>query len=371
MILGALLVYMLQKAYFLRKWRDGLEADVCFQKTAAVENRKAVLTETITNRKRLPLISLQVKFSVAKELSFVQNENTKKTDRNYRNDIFSVSGYEQITRTLPFVCKRRGYFQISQMDLIANDLFFSKKQISVVPQNTHLYVYPAPADAFLFEAPFRYMLGTFLTRACQYEDPFEFRGIRPYEPHDSMRDVNWKATARTGGLKVNQHNFTTSQKVVVLLNLSSDSNWKYEKLYEESVRVAAAFANACAEKGIPVSILTNGCDIITQKQFTINAGSGRSHAESIMRGLARIDSSQEAGSMIPLIERQITSPEAYTSLYILISKVQNEKLLQTYSDLCAVSKGSMWIAPLHPDMDHCKEKCPNAVSMKWEVPYAG
>ena len=37
------------------------------------------------------------------------------------------------------------------------------------------------------------------------EDPFEYRGIREYQPYDDMRSVNWKATAKTGDLKVNQN----------------------------------------------------------------------------------------------------------------------------------------------------------------------
>lgn len=369
-IAGAFFIVLLQKILYARRWSQGLHAAVTFQEHPAVEGETAILTETIINRKWLPLITLQVKFSVSKHLRFQQKENTVSTDRNYRNDIFSISGYEKITRTLPFVCNRRGYYQIKEIDLISFDLFFDDKQLLEAPQDTALYVYPSAVSPAAFDVPFCKLMGTVLSRRSTYEDPFEFRGIRPYDIHDPVKDINWKASARTGGLKVNQHNYTASQKVTILLNLYSDSNWKYEKLYEESIRIAAAFSNGCIAKGIPVSLISNGTDCISREPVHIHSGSGESHRITILKSLARIDERTDADEFAPFIIRELESADP-SSVYVLISRIQTQNLLHSYSSLCAVSPGSLWIVPLHPDMNLRNDLCPNAEIIKWEVPYGG
>ena len=51
------------------------------------------------------------------------------------------------------------------------------------------------------------------------DDPFMLAGVREYQYGDSMRDVNWKATAKTGNLQVNQRDFTADRRLMVYLNV--------------------------------------------------------------------------------------------------------------------------------------------------------
>ena len=53
--------------------------------------------------------------------------------------------------------------------------------------------------------------------------------------------------------------------------------------------------------------------------------------------------------------------------YLLISYSQNSRLLRTFDQLCLQSEGSQWIAPLHNEMEFLQDRCPHAVSIKWEV----
>lgn len=367
-LLGALVLFLLQRHFYMTKWSNGLDARIQFQEAAATEGDTALLTETIINRNWLPLVTLQVKFSISKYLKFEHTENTILTDQNYRNDIFSIASYEKITRKLSFVCQKRGYYHVNNVDLISSDIFLTEKLVTTAPQNTAFYVYPKAVDTAVFEIPFKKLMGTILTRRYTQEDPFEFRGIRPYEIYDSMKDINWKASARTGELKVNQHNYTSNQKVTILLNLASDSNWKYEKLYEESIRIAAAFVNGCISNGIPVGLITNGTDCISHESLSVESGAGEGHRITIIQRLARIDDQEEAPEFTPYIQKEMENIDS-SSIYILISRVQSKELLDTYSALCMMNPGSQWIAPLHPDMEHRYASCPNAISMKWEVPY--
>jgi uncharacterized protein (DUF58 family) len=61
--------------------------------------------------------------------------------------------------------------------------------------------------------------GVMQTKRQFLEDPFEYRGMREYQPYDDMKSINWKATAKTGDFKVNLHDFTTVRSVRIFLNL--------------------------------------------------------------------------------------------------------------------------------------------------------
>lgn len=278
-------------------------------------------------------------------------------------------GGERVTRTLPFICRRRGYYRVDESDIISSDLFFSTKLANALPQNASLYVYPGPVDTRSFENAFKQLMGTVLTRRYTYEDPFEFIGIRPYEQRDSMRDVNWMASARTGQLMVNQHGHTSSPQVIVLLDLHSDTNWLYEGLCEESIRITAAYVRECAIQGIPVGLITNGVDCLTDEPSNMAVGAGADHALLATRNLARIDIRTHAADLTPTLRELATRADADRSIYVLISHSRSTSLLNSYSSLCAISPGSQWVALVHPDMPYDAKACPSAIPTRWEVPY--
>lgn len=366
-LLAVCLLYFLQAFYYKKRWTNGLQTQVLFADPAINEGDVSSILEIITNRKALPLTTLQVKFTVSKRLQFTDTENTATTDQNYRNDIFSVMPYEKITRNLQFTALKRGYYEIKEVDLISYDLFLSQKSVLTKSNTCSLYVYPRPANYQTLLIPFRKMMGTILTKRSVFEDPFEFRGIRPYEPYDSLKDVNWKASARTGTLKVNMHNYTASQQVTIFLNLFEDSNWHSDLLLEESIRIAASYAELLITKGIPVRLISNGIDALSGKEFILPAGAGSHHIQMLKENLARIS---ENSNRFPLIdaalEKELLSSDS-PDLYLLISHSQKEDTLRLYDLLCLKSDGSQWIAPLLSDMEFLADRCPHAVAMKWEV----
>ena len=129
MLLGALFLFLLQQRFYSKHWSDGLDAELSFLNDAVTEGDEGTLSEVIINRKRLPLATLQIKFSVSKYLVFTETENTITTDQQYRSDIFSLRSYEKITRRLPFKCTKRGLYHIDDIDVLSGDIFFSKKLI--------------------------------------------------------------------------------------------------------------------------------------------------------------------------------------------------------------------------------------------------
>ena len=101
------------------------------------------------------------------------------------------------------------------------------------------------------------MLGIMQCSRHLYEDPFTFRGIREYTTSDPMKTINWKASARTGGLMVNTFDSVMTQKVMLYLDVEDGGILKQEELVEESIALAASLIRKCMRQGMEAGLLTN------------------------------------------------------------------------------------------------------------------
>ena len=269
-ILTALL-YLLQRQVYSRCWQKGLTVDISFAKEHIFCGEKGQLREVVENRKRLPLAMLKVKFQTDRNLVFDSGKGSSTTDRFYRNDVFRIGSGEKVTRTLSFTGGRRGYYTIKGASLVASDLFWDAMFTADTPADAFLYVYPRPClDGELLRSLTKWN-GEVLARRHLLEDPFEYRGIREYQPFDTMRSINWKATAKTGELKVNQKNYTALKSVRVFLNVQDDGVLKKEDCVEYAVSVAAGLCVFFLNQGIQVSCHANGVDVFNGRPVDIAA----------------------------------------------------------------------------------------------------
>ena len=124
-ILGALLLWEIQSVWYAKHWDEELFVSLAFSRKSTVRGESCELLETIENRKLLPLPVLKVKFQVSRQLAFEDaGTESSVTDQYYRNDVFSVRPYTRHIRSLRFTCKKRGFYRINGLDVVAGDLFF-------------------------------------------------------------------------------------------------------------------------------------------------------------------------------------------------------------------------------------------------------
>lgn len=364
-ILGAFLLFYLQDRLYCRFWDKNLSVSLEFSRKAAVEGEECELCERVENRKLLPLPALKVKFQVSRELQFEDEEGVSSvTDQYYRNDVLSVRPFMRHVRRLRFRCKKRGYYWINGLDVVAGTLFLSGELPRSLESETRLYVYPRLWRSPEFSRLLQRLNGEILSRRHMLEDPFEFRGIREYSPWDTMRDINWKATARTGDLKVNMKNYTAQKAVRIFVNLEDGAVMRHEELLEASIRMAAGAAADFLAQGIRTSVYTNGPDIVTGELVGMEAASASWHMETINRGLARIDLSKRAPSFVQsLKEAALGQNEAAGTLFtVFISSDAQEDFQELLEECVRQGTDFCWICPI---MEHGEEKIRKALE-----PYA-
>lgn len=344
----ALLLYLGQKTIYQKVWHKNLRVRLSFQEEGIWEGQESTLSEIIENQKKLPLTMLKVKFQTDRHLLFADTKGSRTTDKFYRNDIFQIGALEKVTRVLRFTAGRRGYYTIAEADLVASDLFLTAQYTATADiGHSSLYVYPKPFSHPEFRQSLKQLSGQVLTKRHLQEDPFEYRGIREYQPQDDLKSINWKATARTGEFKVNQKNYTAEKSVRIFINLEDTGILKKEDCVEASLQIATALLLLFLEQGMQVAVYCNGVDVLHNEPCILEAGGGIRQREAVLRSFALIDTSKPVRSFSELFSSRlseasgalmtcIVSPNAYDNFASLILQYHTR----------------------HPDM-------------KWFLPYSG
>lgn len=356
-----LVLLMTERMLFRRCWDRELGAVLSFDAQPAVEGGTSSLTEVITNGKAIPVPVLEVGFALDTGLRLRDAGNQTVSDQTNAVDVFSVRGHEKITRKLTVDCRRRGHYVINRTSLVAHDFLSREAGYCNLEQNTHLYVYPGEFPPEGLELPLEKIMGEISTRRFLYEDIFLRRGVRDYVPTDPQSRVNWKASARTGSLKVNLSDHSAGQSVRILLNLDEPTIWYPEAVLEDSIRLAASLARVLIQRQISVSMLTNGEDMGRELGITA-AAAGMALGEGVSAGhlarvnelLARIDLRLKrpafSGFLREETERAAGEGGQSGVTRVLISSSRREDVSEAASGLSAVRGGLLWLCPLAKDM---------------------
>ena len=373
-VLGAAIVYLLQLGLCRCFWNYKLSGDIHFSEQEVREGETVQLVAAVQNQKSIPILTVKVNAALDRGLEFLDQNNLAVSDKNYRSEIFSLRGNEEVTREIPLFCAKRGYYSIDHIDFIGNDLFYSKRFLCSQKLSSSICVLPGKANARQLMVATQKMSGETVVPRSDCDDPFTFRGIRQYQSFDSIRDINWKASAKTGDLRVNIHDFTADQEVVILLDTEWDSLLKPDALLEESIRIASSLADELIGKGIMTSLITNGHDCISDQSIRIPAGAHSQHSHSIQYALARLKIQKEVDhpSLISLIQEQTGQMDAQPNKklsWVLISTQTNHRLTEAWQELSLRAVKSYWILPAYSRGEIPKKLQLDPSIMYWEVAY--
>lgn len=334
-ILLAALLYTVQRIVYMKLWAKNLEVDIHFEGKEIFEGERGRLVETITNGKRLPLPMIKCKFLTSRSLMFDNATVNQNTDNYYRNDVFTIGGRERLTRTIAFTAGKRGLYNIKSAELVGTDMFFTLETVLMKKVYDEIYVLPRPFNTSEFRNSLQWINGEIKSKAHLIEDPFEFRGIREYQPYDSMKSINWKATAKTGDLRVNMRDFTSQKVVRIFLNLEDQGIIKRTEAQEAAIKVAAGLVRSFTIEDMEFALYSNGVDILSGQPIKIKRSRGKVHEQEIYRALARIDLKAETEDMTKLFADTIEAGDGTMCDYhISVNSYESyQHLLENYDSI--------------------------------------
>lgn len=314
----AVIIYSLQNRLYRKTWDKGLKISADFDETYMEVGERATLTLVVNNAKKLPLPVLHVKFSAPRYFIFDDTINSSVTDLYYRNDAFSVMGGQKITRVLGFLAAKRGYYEISGINIIAKNFFMTQTYAKTLHTGTSIYVFPRKYKDVPFVNMVNEILGDIEVRHRLIEDPYTFRGIREYSTQDGMNRINWKASAKTGELMVNLYNQTSEQKLKLLLNLDTNIMVKSDYIRELCIELTSSLAYEMLGKGMSVLLASNGEDGSGNPIGKIEYGASKNHMITIDKYLACISGQGEASEFLKMLDGEFENDDGHTA-YIIIS----------------------------------------------------
>lgn len=302
-----------------------------FRQRTCVRGEEVELVELIENRKWLPVPWLRVESQLSAHLGFRKSENFDVSKgelyQNHRS-FFSLGGYTRVTRTHRITPLRRGCYNLSTVTLTGGDLLGNAHTHMQIPLDGELIVYPRPAEVPFHELPSRSWQGEHAIRRFIVPDPFVISGAREYQSGDTMKQINWKASARTGMLQVHQYDYTADRNLMLLLNVDdAEGMWRSvsnEALIEQGIEWAAGAAEAAILQGMEVGFVTNMPLLNSSESTRIEADRGYEQLTALYEAMARLGLVRIEAFLL-LMERE--AQLAYSNRDVLvISTYWNEEL---------------------------------------------
>ena len=221
----------------------------------------------LSNKGRLPLPWIQAQESVAVQLKFGES----------LNQVVSLGREESAVFHYKVIARRRGYYQLGPMRLTTGDLFGIQAEMNALVPADYLTVYPRLTPLTQLGLPSRLPFGTIASHQRLFEDPARPTGIRDFRSGDTMRQINWKATAHTRQLMVKTFQPAISLETAVLLNLHlPDYNVRNRQdVVEWSIEVAASLAAHLVNQRQAVGLVCNGIDPLAGDSQGFDEKTGR------------------------------------------------------------------------------------------------
>lgn len=342
LLLTALLltaVFGILSRFYRKNWNKKLDVSLRFSADGMFEGESGEIIETVSNDKLIPVFRAYLQFKVPGPLRL---EGEDAGHDIFRQDRFSVFSYEEITKRLRFTADRRGCYRLSDLQFVTGDLRFRYKMMLSFPGSPIIYVYPRSKELKRFHIEYEKIMGDAVARYSFLEDPFFFRGIRDYSPFDSMKNINWKATARTGSLMVNQYHTTQARKVMLLLDLDGYNRIDGRQIKEDTISAAAFLARRLTLDGVTAGFETNAADVLSGGRIETECRSGSGHFFHMMREMAKIDAGSLSVPFDRILEKLLQNGDRKTQ-YLLISYYYGDELVRRFAQLEASGLNIRWI----------------------------
>ncbi len=165
---------------------------------------------------------------------------------------------EERTLELKARCNRWGAYVIGELVLRAHDRLDLFAYDGTLDRRRPLKVYPRAEQLRSLVAPLETQVYTGNQVARAKGEGIEFADLRRFEHGDSLRRINWRASARRDELWVNQAHPERNTDVIVFLDTFVEAREEGESTLDVAVRAAATLADRYLERKDRVGLVSFG-----------------------------------------------------------------------------------------------------------------
>lgn len=238
----------------------------------------------LENRSLLPAVWLRVQDYFPIEVAEI----------NAFSHVISLGPREKTRLSYNLKAHKRGYYTIGPLHVSSGDLLGMSAEKHSEGPTDHLTVYPRVIALTDVRLPSQSPMGTMRHKQPIFEDPTRPMGKRDYRAGDSMRRIDWKATATTGRMQTKLFEPSIALETVIFLNLNAPDyhlRMRFEGT-ELAIVVAASIASWVVSKRQSTGLISNGLDPLSADSHPVplQPRKGRAHLMRLLEILARIRS---------------------------------------------------------------------------------
>ncbi len=282
-----------QGVLYKRRIFENVTINRSFSSSGVFPGDKLVYEMSVENRKMLPLtwVSIDEKFYSALEFDVKTNIQDLNEEVYIHNSILTLLPYQKVTRRYNLRARKRGFYQIKQI-LMASTNMLGTEEYNVEKEILAcVAIYPNIRNLNGTIIPANTTQGDFSVKRWIIEDPMVMIGVRDYSGNDSLRSVNWKATAKNQKLQVNKYDFTADKRIMIILNLERPEHSLDKEdaaAIEAAIEVCASLAIMVNEVGIPVGFASNSHLLGPVESIVLDPDTGDGRLTDILETLAKV-----------------------------------------------------------------------------------
>jgi uncharacterized protein (DUF58 family) len=225
--------------------------------------------------------------------------------------------------------KKRGYYPIGPLFISGGDILGLNTPLRLENQAEHLTVYPKIIPLSSVQIPSRSPQGTLRHTQQIFEDPTRVFSKREYTPGDSLRRVDWKASAASGRLQIKLFEPSIALESLIFLDLNSENYHPrhYFDATELAIVIAASVASWICGKRQTVGMKINGQDPLAADGVPqyLPPRKGQAQLMHMLEILARIQTVTHA-SLADMIRQQRHHLSWGTTLIVITGRADHTLL---------------------------------------------
>ncbi|MCL2708270.1 MAG: DUF58 domain-containing protein [Defluviitaleaceae bacterium] len=318
-----------------------------FSPDGVFEGERAFFIEEVENRFFLPLFFVDIEAFFFNELALDEYADSGYSLQHFISRHF-LPPFTKVKRSIGIRCVRRGYYELATV----NVSFFGINLYLDSKAGIHVYPRALPSGA---SNPLEYeMQHSAQAVKRMLRDPFNRVGVRDYLPGDPFGRINFKTTARTGRLKVNEFDFFSSRNFMVYIDfhtpsaIESPPSEAYERMMERALSYAAEMAMLSMRHGYSAGFAANCRRHDGANHVRFPMGRGQDHCEGLLRAMSEVR--MQAGASFGWLLKQDLDAVWNAEVYVLAIRANRSvfEILSVYGGM----GNHVTVIELEEDSDH-------------------
>ena len=205
------------------------------------------------------LIELQNQYDFKISCTVIDELPMQFQERNWKRELIIPS---KESTTLPYIIKpqERGEYHFGDINVFVEGPLRLIKRRYIFKREQRIKVYPSYIQMRRYQliAVGNMLQQSGVKKMRKLGHSLEFEQIKEYVPGDDYRTINWKATARHGGMMVNNYTDERSQQIYCVINKGRVMKMPFEglTLLDYAINAALVLSNVALQKQDKAGLIT-------------------------------------------------------------------------------------------------------------------